>query len=321
MIPHNLHFINQRMKSVTALYRIGMNVRCVPIFASVLRYSTLRLLCSFAWQQKPPSIFLGVTQSTLSQTLDDAAMSIPPHKRRPGDETTNWKASDDFMLDEENLHDQLPSVEEIRMSAASTRTRKHTGGGFGGVAIIALVAVCILALIIGLSAGLSGNSKSSGGSASVVDNPVVTNSPTSSPTMLSRMDATIALLSQITDADVSNLATPQGQAARWIAIDDGMQLEVPTTTEDADDTYDSFVERWVMAVIYYQMNGASWDIQFGWLGDTSVCDWQDSYPASDGGANRMAGIGCHNERVSDISLRKYFLTRILFITRTSYSLV
>jgi hypothetical protein len=223
------------------------------------------------------------------------------------------------MLDEDNLHEQLPSVEEIRMSAASTRTRKHTGGGFGGVAIIALAAVCILALIIGLSAGLSGNSKSA--SAPVVDTPAVTDSPTTSPTMLSRMDATIALLSQITDADVSNLATPQGQAAHWMAIDDGMQLEVPTTTEDADDTYDSFVERWVLAIIYYQMNGASWDIQFGWLGDTSVCDWENAYPASDGRANRMAGIGCHNGRVSDISLRKFFLTRIFFITRTSYSLI
>jgi hypothetical protein len=238
-------------------------------------------------------------------------MSIPPHKRRPGDETTNWKASDDFMLDEDNLHEQLPSVEEIRMSAASTRTRKHTGGGIGGVAMIALVAVCILALIIGLSAGLSGNSKSA--SAPVVDTPAVTDSPTTSPTMLSRMDATIALLSQITDADVSNLATPQGQAAHWMAIVDGMQLEVPTTTEDADDTYDYFVERWVLAIIYYQMNGANWDIQFDFLDDhASVCDWENAYPTADGGANRMAGIGCHNGRVSDISLRKDFFDSNIF---------
>jgi hypothetical protein len=249
--------------------------------------------------------YLFIQRATTTLTTD-ATMNNSPHKRRPGDETTNWKASDDFMLDEENLHDQLPSVEEIRMSAASTTTRKHTGGGFGGVAIIALVAVCILALIIGLAAGLSGNKNSSASIAPVVNdnNLVMTSSPTFSPTMLNRMDDTIQFLRQITDADVSNSATPQGQAARWIALEDFMQLQIPTTTADNDDNYDFFVERWVAAVIYFQMNGANWDLQFGWLGDTSVCDWQKSYPTADGGASRSAGIGCHNGRISDMHLRK-----------------
>jgi hypothetical protein len=122
--------------------------------------------------------------------------------------------------------------------------------------------------------------------------------------MMSRMDATIEFLSEITVADISNTATPQGQATRWIALEDPMELEIPTSTEDADDTYDYFIERWVAAIIYFQMNGANWDIQFGWLGNTSVCDWEKAYPTADGGADRTAGIGCHNGRISDIALRK-----------------
>ena len=45
-------------------------------------------------------------------------MDTPTRKRHTAEET-HWKTSDDFLGDDENLHDQLPSVEEIRMSAAS----------------------------------------------------------------------------------------------------------------------------------------------------------------------------------------------------------
>jgi hypothetical protein len=234
----------------------------------------------------------------------------PPHRRHTNEDGPKWKSgADEMLLDEDNLHDQLPSVEEIRMSAASTR--KSTGGGLGPVAMIALVAICILALILGLSIGLSGDkSSNSSPSSSLVGD---TESPTFAPTEYDRFEATVDFLSSLTDADLSEDSnTPQYQAAYWIAWDDDYWLDIPGAddwTDDATDdvitAYWDFVERWVAALIYYQMNGPSWDIELGWLTDTSICDWQQSYPAADGGADRKAGIGCSDGRVTDIALRTF----------------
>ena len=226
----------------------------------------------------------------------------PPERRHPKHEGPKWKSgTDELLLDEENLHDQLPSVEEIRMSAASTR--KSTGGGCRPVAMIALVAICILALILGLSLGVTGN-KSSAQTPAATDNVATyTQAPTAAP--LDRFQATVAFLSTLTDADFSEDSnTPHYQAAYWIAWDDDYQLDIPSQDDTIDTAYE-FVERWVVALIYFQMNGQSWDIQFEWLTDTSICDWQQSYPAADGQAHRKVGLGCSGGRVTDIALRTY----------------
>ena len=58
---------------------------------------------------------------------------------------------------------------------------------------------------------------------------------------------------------------PIYRLAVWISDEDGMNI----TVEDA-----GFVERYVMAVFYYAMDGESWQgvADTGWLGDASVCE-------------------------------------------------
>ena len=216
-----------------------------------------------------------------------------PSRRRHGEETTHWKDADD----EAPFHDQLPSVEEIRMSAA-TRSSKKSGSGIGPVALICLAAIAIVALIIGLSVGLAGGGKKADTSAST--NTDSGGGMTVKPEV-SRLVATIKFLSQVSDEQkLTTLYTPQSMAAQWIAEKDERMLEVPSG--DYMDNLE-FVERYIIAVFYFSLNGPQWDLQLGFLGSSSICDWQDSFQSTDG-PTRKAGIGCNQGRLADLHLRK-----------------
>lgn len=241
--------------------------------------------------------------NTTSYTMP--ASATPTRKRRTGEET-HWASNDDF-LNDDNLHDQLPSVEEIRMSAASSgraSSSSSSRGGCGPVAMIAMVAVGICVLIIGLSVGLSGNK-----------NQEATGSTTTSYTDdgyddfsgsvpdADRLDRAIAFLSQVSDpSEFNDLYTPRRRAARWMAEEDPMQMTIPQSVSEGKE----FVERYVAALIYFTMNGPLWDVQLDFLSEKHICEWQATYPAGDGGASRKVGIGCDEDfLVTDFHLRKY----------------
>lgn len=251
--------------------------------------------------------------------------SMTPTRKRISSEQTHWRSSDDFLDD--NLHDQLPSVQEIRMSAASSGRMTSGGGGGGGsgyvhetkkrcgpVAMIVMVAVGICALIIGLSVGLTGDKNtnvnqeatgetttytSGGGSGS---NAGGESAPGPAP-QASRLDRTIALLSQVSDPkEFEDVYTPRRRAARWMAEEDPAQMMIPTTVGQGQE----FIERYVAVLIYFSMNGPMWDVQLDFLSEKHICEWQATYPAGDGGASRKVGIGCDDDfLVSDFHLRKY----------------
>jgi len=167
-----------------------------------------------------------------------------------------------------------------------------------------MVAVGICALIIGLSVGLSGN-KNTVHEATGEATTATTNGGDNSVPQPSRLDLTIAFLSQVSDPNEFNdLYTARRRAARWIAEEDGLEMKIPSSLNEGRE----FVERYVAALIYFSMNGPLWDVQLDFLSAKHICEWQATYPASDGGASRKVGIGCNGDYlVSDFHLRKYLL--------------
>ena len=246
-----------------------------------------------------------------------------PQRRGRSSEETHWKSSDDFLNDDgDNLHDQLPSVEEIRMSAASAGrvVVSQNKGGSRPVVMIIVAAVMICALILGLSVGLSGNDKNQEATGSTTS--TFTNDDEPMVQQGDRLEMTIAFLSGISEpSEFSDLYTPRRRAARWMAEEDPMQMLIPSDLEEGRE----FIERYIAVLIYFSMNGPLWDVQLDFLTDKHICEWQATYPAGDGGASRKVGIGCDGDfLVSDFHLRKYYThiyTCIIHVVYDVYSLI
>jgi hypothetical protein len=213
----------------------------------------------------------------------------------------------------------LPTVEEMRTEAAIA-----TGGGSSlkSKRTTSLLAVCVLAVaaIIGISvaiagsgggseqrtSGIQGGSGSSSGNGSS-DGPVAN-------TKLSRHQKVQDFLSFYSEReDLETAGSPQFFASRWIADEDLRDVDIPDSTEY--DVAFRFVQRYILAVLYYATGGADWKFDVGFLATRNECSWSfllradQAVPAS-GNDSWVMGVGCTDEgEVNRIFLRKYpFIT-------------
>eukprot|EP00957_Ditylum_brightwellii_P027248 2060156-Ditylum_brightwellii.AAC.1 len=63
----------------------------------------------------------------------------------------------------------------------------------------------------------------------------------------------------------------QSLAIKWLANEDPLQLDIPMSadTEDAK----TFMNRYIMAVLYFSTNGEKWNDQFNFLTEKTTCEW------------------------------------------------
>jgi hypothetical protein len=105
---------------------------------------------------------------------------------------------------------------------------------------------------------------------------VITESPTESPSSMpsqspSTMPSSIGFtevvekLLPISGETLMDVVSPQHKAARWIADEDPMQLDINDP---------GFEQRYAMAVFYYSLDGDNWNSKDGWLSGQSECDWE-----------------------------------------------
>jgi hypothetical protein len=94
--------------------------------------------------------------------------------------------------------------------------------------------------------------------------------------------------------------TPQNVAATWIAKQD---LAVPTDDATAIDRY-KYVTRYVLAVLYFSMDGGGWEDQIHFMTERDVCDWNQHF--YDGYFPYLKGVICDgiSSRVNAIHLGK-----------------
>lgn len=180
----------------------------------------------------------------------------------------------------------LPSAEEVR---TDTRTGRHKEGGKGTMCLIVLT-LCILGLILGLAVGLAPRGSSSSGAAATVPRATTVNE-----TMAYLIDQ-----NAVTAAALSP-GSPQYKAAAWMANEDGMNLKLPgsggadggaSVEGSADDPY-RYLQRYVMAVVYYALGGSEWAFKYNFMSPHDACAWQGLFFA--GTSFYKAGVQCDPE--------------------------
>lgn len=159
----------------------------------------------------------------------------------------------------------LPSVEEARNDAAFRGIPTKNKKFWLLVGTSALALVIIIALSVGISAR---NATPSAASAPPTGN----DQGFSTPRSPDRLREVKDFLSRFSSRDsLDTPGTPQYRAAEWIANTDGRQVDIPETTA-YDDSY-GFVQRYVLAVFYYQLNGEAWTYdQMRFLSDSDECE-------------------------------------------------
>ena len=102
--------------------------------------------------------------------------------------------------------------------------------------------------------------------------------------------------------DLESESTPQYLATDWIAHEDELRLEIPEANSEAD----SFVQRYVLAVLYYALGGPNWKMTMDFLIEKSECSWFDFTGADDRfDPDSMLGVNCNaNKIVNSITIRK-----------------
>ena len=89
--------------------------------------------------------------------------------------------------------------------------------------------------------------------------------------------------------DLNTMGSPQWNAMHWITLVDEAQLQLPD--ENDQDAVYKYVQRYVMALLYYATNGQAWEHGLHWLGSKGICDWLD-FVGDVNHKKHNTGIGC-----------------------------
>lgn len=91
-------------------------------------------------------------------------------------------------------------------------------------------------------------------------------------------------------------------AAKWMAEDDALGLPLPRSL-DTSEGY-AYIERYVMALLYFQNGGKDWKHQMNWLESDSICDWRETFFTSSG-TSFSSGCLCTTDYASGLYLGKF----------------
>lgn len=239
-----------------------------------------------------------------------------PDPEQPGPQ--KQAAADDDADDQEPVHDQLPSVEEYKADMAiasrsdamssSSRTKAKVCARLVSLAGL-LIAFITIAVVV-----FDNDIKNDGASAdSFFPNPPTSpTSPTDPPgprpeVDLDRLNTMIEFLVQRNVSTATRLqdsSTSQYQAAEFL-VNSAAFLKQNNGTDRA--TAKRWIERYVLALLYYEWNGPEWSYQSGFLTEQDHCQWNQHVPADDGKSpTTIKGVYCHAYDYDDYDENQVF---------------
>lgn len=120
-----------------------------------------------------------------------------------------------------------------------------------------------------------------------------------------RLEATMDFLAEsgISEREaLESTSSPQYQAASWLATQDREYVDVP---ESLENNPFHFVQRYVLATLYYSLEGSNWKKSLNFVTDEHECSWFESIPDNSG--ERFAvGVTCDDElQVRNLLISKY----------------
>lgn len=204
--------------------------------------------------------------------------------------------------DDDQVHDQLPSVEEAKANAdlengdgSKTRSRCWCCFYICCCLCTSFILALVLAIVI---AELQAESHMAEMNVSSTNtkNEAVTLAP---GTHESRFDNVKAYLSTFSDEKVlSRAGSPQHKAAQWIADQDVLHLPINDET---------FLERYALATLFYATDGPNWEINLGFLTEKPVCEWHHVAFAADD-SPRYIGASCQESTsIEQLFFRTFFV--------------
>jgi hypothetical protein len=222
---------------------------------------------------------------------EDRMSDIPIEKE--GHSASLSMADVDFAKETSENTDRLtPTREEEEegerheFAAAAPRGKKQCGMWCLIPLLLALV------LVVGLGAGLGARQKKNNQSKN--SSTTGTNAPTTTTGPRATLADITGWLASNGASDKTALitpGTPQFMAATWLATEDKLALALPTTTSLGY----LYTTRYVMALVYYQLNGVNWDSQLKFLTEEPVCAWNGLKRAFGGNGVEIAGLQCNSE--------------------------
>lgn len=190
-----------------------------------------------------------------------------------------------------NIHDQLPSVEEVKASNAYLPTLRLLAKGhrrklFLTVAASALVAV-LLSVTISVSVFKNQNKHKN-----KIKPPVET--PHVAATPENRFKQTVKFVFDHKISTIPNLENPRSpefKAAQFMSGGDGYNL---TPGDDFfGDQGQRFLERYILALFYYQTGGLHWNDNYNFLMNIDHCKWNKRYTTPAG--TFIRGVQCNED--------------------------
>lgn len=193
--------------------------------------------------------------------------------------------SSDIEKDESMPHDQLPNVEEYKMS-------QQIGGSSrasikASLAIALMIILASVLITVGVVVG-----KNSEAPASATNETLFTKPNYPEPVTRTRGDDVINFVINMGWAnynDINNQDSPQYKAAMWLANNDHMTLPIEVSEE--------FMNRYLLATIFYALDGEHWQYDLNWLTGGSVCDWNTYFATKKGTQVSMQiqiGVSCRD---------------------------
>lgn len=204
---------------------------------------------------------------------NDAKFTIEDDELHPID-TEELPSVDDIVVEElpdseaEN-HDQLPSVEEYKAGMNTKSSSSWQMEYLISLAVTTLIVIIASVLTFTLKGKSSGSGGNPVGRTAAVEQFLFTNEVSTLP-------------------DLQSIGSPQHKATAFIA--DGDTLQMPLTAE----TSRRFVERYVLALLYYTYAGHEWTFSLKFLSGRDHCEWYDDLETSSGNVVRQ-GVICNDD--------------------------
>jgi hypothetical protein len=249
-------------------------------------------------------------QSCLSLTDVLTMDSMEEQNQKPAVGISDVSASDsdvnvvDFDSAGVNSDDvgiSLPDVEEMKtdIGRRSSKTRQCW--------TIGIAVVCLLAIVIGLSVGLTGNNSSSSASANSGSNTTSDNEGDFGFDGTGSFDRYMQVYNALSESEISPpenlkvLGTPANLACNWMANGDDLQVDIPASLTEVGST--TFLQRYVLSHMYFHLKGPAWTFGDDFLTKKTECNWNRGIKAD--GTPYTFGVSCEDGKtVSQIFMRK-----------------
>jgi hypothetical protein len=152
------------------------------------------------------------------------------------------------------------------------------------IAIALILVGAILAAVFTVGKSETTASNVTGGQTGAPTTGTPTTSPKSFPTSVVNSEPTVIetaaptkpraarqRLFSISGDLIDDPTTPQYSAYQWLLNDDPANLDLDSLTDE------TLTQRYISALLYFSMDGDSWNTDCGFLQGTSVCEWNDEF--------------------------------------------